>query len=102
MDPRFADNERASGVFPASGIFAEVAAERIWLLHQRLARHHFENFPVVLFFLHVLGCLALHYDHWADELVVFLAEIDLANGRIELLALLVLPDDVRRIERASF
>src|SRR5215813_11049109 len=89
----------ARRVTSGSGIVAEVAAEGVRFLHQRRARHDLEDLPVVLLVLHVLGCLALDDDHRTDELVVFLAEIDLADGRVELLALLVLLDDVRRIER---
>src|SRR5262249_26125021 len=71
-----------------SGVVAEIAAEGVRLLHQRLARHHLEDVPEVLLVLHVLGCLALDDDHRTDELVVFFPEIDLADGRVELLALL--------------
>ena len=95
MDPPAARRRVAS----SSGVVAELAAEGVGLLHQRLARNDFEDLPVVLLVLHVLGRLALDDDDRADELVVFLAEVDLADGRVELLALLVLLDDVRRIER---
>src|SRR5262245_2426618 len=38
-----------------SGVVAEVAAECIRFLHQRCARYHLEDLPVVLLVLHVLG-----------------------------------------------
>src|SRR5215475_5561474 len=88
----------ARHVTSGSGVVAEVTAERVRFLHQRGARHHLEDLPVVLLVLHVLGRLAPDEDHRTDELVVFLAEIDLADGRVESLSLLVLLDDVRRIE----
>ena len=66
-----ANRSSASG----SGVVAELAAERVRLLHQRLARHDFEDLPVVLLVLHVLRRLALDDDDRADELVVFRAEV---------------------------
>src|SRR5215471_18081520 len=40
---RVIDADRASG---ASGVVAEMAAERVRLLHQTFTRHDFEDFPV--------------------------------------------------------
>src|ERR1043165_1471641 len=54
----------------ASGVGAEVAAERVGLLHQPRARHDLDHFPVVFLVLHVLGRLAADDDHRADELMV--------------------------------
>src|SRR5262249_38630909 len=88
----------ARHITSASGVVAEVAAEGIWFLHQRLARHDLEDLPIILLVLHVFGRFALDDNHRTDELVVLLAETDLADGRVELLALLVLLDDIRRIE----
>src|SRR6188768_1493278 len=80
-----------------SGVVAEIAAEGVRLLHQWRARQYFEDVPIVLLVLHCIGGLALDDDDGPDELMVFLAEVDLAHGRVELLVLLVLLDDVRRI-----
>jgi hypothetical protein len=63
-----------------SGVVAEIAAECVRLLHQRLARHHFEDLPVFLLVLHVLWLFAADDNHRADQLVVFLAEVNLAYG----------------------
>src|SRR5262249_38030705 len=69
-----------------SSVIAEGAAEGVRFLHKRRARHHLKNLPVVLFVCHLFGCLAFDEDHRTDELVVFLAEVDLADRRVELLA----------------
>src|ERR1043165_4336714 len=71
----------AGGTTPriGSGVVAEVAAESVGFLHQRRTRHDLDHFPVVLVVLHVLGRLALDDDDRADELVVLLAEVDLAD-----------------------
>src|SRR5262245_26350363 len=45
-----------------SGVVAEIAAERVRLLHQRGARHDFEDLPEVLFVLHGARLLAAHDD----------------------------------------
>src|SRR4051812_26059065 len=46
-----------------SGVRAEVAAERVRLLHQARARDDVHHFPVVFLVLHVLGRLASDDDH---------------------------------------
>src|SRR5262249_22867737 len=51
---------------PDSGVVAEIAAERVRLLHQRLARRNLEYLPVVLFVLHVARLLAADDDDRAD------------------------------------
>src|ERR1041385_4350475 len=43
----------------ASGVVAEIAAERVWLLHQRRAWQHVEDLPEVLLVFHVFRRLAL-------------------------------------------
>src|SRR4029077_3322936 len=100
LDSRLRGNERNSESL-RSGVVAEIAAERVGLLHQRGARHDFENLPEVLLALHLLGRLTLDDDHRPYELVVFLAEVHLADSGLELLALRVGLDDVRWIEAAG-
>src|SRR5690348_11164797 len=51
-----------------SGVIAELAAERVRLLHQRRPGENLEDLPEVLLVLHVLGRLALDDDDRADEL----------------------------------
>src|SRR5215469_17822507 len=84
-----------------SCVVAELAAERIRLLHERAALHDLGHLPEVLLVPHLLGCLAAHDDHRADELVVLLAEVDLAHHGVELAPGLVRLDDVRRVEGAG-
>src|SRR5262245_37204086 len=45
-----------------SGVAAELAAESIRLLHQRFAWHNLDNFPEVLFVLHVLRRFSMDND----------------------------------------
>src|ERR1700733_5326165 len=52
----------------ALSIVAEVAAERIGLLHELGTRHDFQHVPEVFLVLHVGGLLALHDDHRPHEL----------------------------------
>src|SRR5690348_138164 len=61
------------------GVVAELAAERVRLLHERGARDDLEDGPEVFLVLHLGRLLALHDDHRADELVVLLAEVHLAH-----------------------
>jgi hypothetical protein len=63
-----------------SGVGAEIAAERVRLLHQPGTRHDLDNVVVVLLILHILRRLAPDDDHRPHELVVFCAEIDFADG----------------------
>src|SRR5689334_18735883 len=64
-----------------SGVAAQLAAERVRLLHQRLAGDDFDDVVEVLLVFHVGGLFAAHDDHRSHQLVVFLAEIDLAHRR---------------------
>src|SRR4026209_1413528 len=73
------------GVLRSCGV-AELAPERVRLLHERSARHHLGHLPEVLLVPHLLRRLAAHDDHRPHELVVLLAEIDLAHHRLELAA----------------
>src|SRR5262249_4115016 len=66
--PPRALNAHGAAATSGSGVVAEIAAEGVRLLHQRLARHDLEDLPEVLLVLHVLGCLALDDDHRTDEL----------------------------------
>src|SRR6478672_6953619 len=84
-----------------SAIGAEIAAERIRLLHQRLARDDFENLPEVFLVLHRLRILAADDDDRTDALVVFGAIMHVTKQRRDGLALLVGLDDIRRIEAAG-
>src|SRR6185312_5310724 len=84
-----------------SGVVAELAAERVRLLHQAGARDDLDDVVVVLLALHVLLHLALHDDHRADALVVFGTIVHVADQRRDRLALLVGLDDRRRIEGAG-
>src|SRR5215471_18091032 len=77
-----------------------VATEGIGLLHERFARHDFENFPVVFLVLHIGRLLAADYNDRTDQLVIGAAEMHVADHRRERFALLVLFDHVRRVERA--
>src|SRR5690242_7131757 len=86
---------------PCSGVFAEMAAERVRLLHQRLARDDLGDLPEVFLVLHVLRRLAFDDDDRADELMVCGAEFHVADHGREGLALLVLLDHVGRVERAG-
>src|SRR5579872_3811508 len=53
-----------------SGIGAEIATERVRLLHQSLARDDFEDLPVILLVLHVARLLAADDDHRPHQLMV--------------------------------
>src|SRR5690348_12177619 len=72
-----------------SGVVAQLAAELVRLLHERRPRDDLHHRPEVLLVLHLGLLLALHDDHRAHQLVVFLAEVHLADGRLQLAALLV-------------
>src|SRR5277367_1302787 len=85
----------------SSAIRAEVAAEGVGLLHQRLARHHFEHLPIVLFVLHVLLRLTSDNDDGADQLMILRTETHVAHHRWKSLALLILLDHVWRIKSSS-
>src|SRR5436305_14694078 len=78
------DEPPAVPVPTRSGVAAELAPEGVRLLHQRLAGDDFDDLPEVLLVLHVPRRLAAHDHHRPHELVVLLAEIDLANRRLEL------------------
>src|SRR6185369_6863973 len=65
-------------------VVAELAAERIGLLHERRAGHDLGHLPEVLLVAHLLRRLAAHDDHRAHQLVVLLAEVHLAHHRLEL------------------
>src|SRR5689334_909445 len=67
-----------------SCVVAELAAELVRLLHERRPRHDFGHLPEVLFVPHLLGRLAAYDDHGPHELVVLLAEVDLAHHGVEL------------------
>src|ERR1700761_4485186 len=88
-------------LFGPSDVVAEVAAERVRLLHQRATRHDFQDLPIVLTVLHVFRRLAANDDDRTDQLMVLGTEMHLADGRVEGLALLIGLDDVRRIEAAG-
>src|SRR5689334_3403148 len=85
----------------SSGVLAEMAAEGVRLLHERLARHDLGNLPVILLVLHVLRRFAFDDDDGTDELVVGGAEVHVAHEGRERLLLLVGLDDLRRIEGAG-
>src|SRR5690349_12077904 len=81
----------AAGAGPAApylagylGVVAEVAAERVGLLHESRARNDLEDGPEVLLVLHLGRLLALDDDDRPHELVVFLAEVHLAHGGLDL------------------
>src|SRR5579872_5125629 len=80
-----------------SAVIAEMAAKCVRLLHQRLARHHFKHFPVVLLAFHLARLLAADDDDRTDQLMIFRAEMHVADHRREGFALLVGLDDGRRI-----
>src|SRR5690349_5900573 len=81
-----------------SGVVAELAPESVRLLHQRLARNDFEDLPIVLLVLHVARLLAAHDDDRAHALMIFRTVMHVTDERGKGLALLVLLDDVGRIE----
>src|SRR5690242_3884325 len=83
-----------------SGIVAQVAAERIRLLHQRLTRNDLENFPEIFLVLHILWRLASDNDDRADALMILGAIMHVAHQRRNGLALLIGLDDIRWIESA--
>src|SRR6185437_9078591 len=85
----------------ALGIRTQIATERVWTLHQRRARDDLDDVVEVFLVLHVFRRFAPDDDHRPYELVVFLAEIDFTDGRLDLAALLVGFDDVRRVESAG-
>src|SRR5215469_4484073 len=58
---------------PGLGVVAEVAAERVGLLHERRAGDDLGDFPEVLLVAHLLRRLAAHDHHRTHQLVVFLA-----------------------------
>src|SRR6476646_10915094 len=74
---------RSSSSPAASGVFAEVAAERVGLLHQGLPRNDLKDLPEVLLVLHVARLLAPHDDDRPDELVILGAEMHVTYGRRE-------------------
>src|SRR5690606_26506685 len=85
-----------------SDVVAELAAEGVDGLDHLLARDDLEHLPEVLVVAHVLLRLAAHQHHRAHALVVLRTVVDVADERRDLLALLVLLDDVGRIEGAGF
>src|SRR5690348_13286289 len=97
------NNARDSQSFSQSqsGVVAELAAERVRLLHQAGARDDFHDVVVILLALHVLLHLALHDDQRADALVLFGTIVHGADQRQDGLALLVGLDHRRRIEGAG-
>src|SRR5215831_1167754 len=84
-----------------SSISAEVAPERVRLLHQAFARNNFEDLPEVLLVLHGLWVLAAYDNHRANELVVLGAEMHIADHGWEGLALFIGLDHIRRVEIAG-
>src|SRR5262245_57215527 len=94
------ENRPRPHVARRSGVIAEVAAERVGLLHQRLAWHDLEDLPVVFLVLHVARLLAADDHDGANQLMIFLAEMHVTDGRREGFTFLILLDDVRRIEGA--
>src|SRR4051794_20118438 len=70
MAPRATLRPAAPGFMFGSGGIAEIAAERIRLLHQAFARHDLDHVVVVFLALHVLLQLAPDNDDGADALVV--------------------------------
>src|SRR6185312_17221985 len=79
----------ASAVNLRSSICAEVAAERVGLLHQAFAGDDLDHLVVVLLVLHVLLHLALHDDDRTDALVIFRTIVHVADQRRQLFALLI-------------
>src|SRR5436305_764616 len=77
---RLHEPPRRPGSCSALGRLAEMAAERIRLLHQALARDDFDHVVVIFLALHVFLHLALDDDDGADALVVFGAVMHLADG----------------------
>jgi len=63
-----------------SGIVAELAAEGVGLLHERRPGQDVQDLPVIFLALHVLGLLATHDDHRSHELMIFFAEVHIADG----------------------
>src|SRR5262245_25195446 len=63
-----------------SGVVAGIAAEGVGLLHQRQTRNDLEDLPEILFILHGARLLAAHDDDRPHQLMVLLAEVDLADG----------------------
>src|SRR5689334_16349218 len=84
-----------------SAVLAELAAERVRLLHQVVGRDDLDDLVVVLLALHVLLLHAAHDNDRADALVVLRAVVHVADQRGDGLALLVGLDDIGRIERAG-
>src|SRR5690349_14958488 len=72
-----------------SGVVAELAAERVRLLHQVVGRDDLDHLVVVLLALHILLHLAPDDDHGPDALVVLRAIVHIADHRRDGLALLI-------------
>src|SRR3954468_8358588 len=87
-----------AGTTSASGVVAQVAAEGVGLLHERRAGDDLGHLPEVLLVAHGLRRLAAHDDHRTHQLVIFLADVHLADHRLQLASGLVRLDHVRRIE----
>src|ERR1044071_2282363 len=66
---------------PRSAVVAELAAERVRLLHQALARDDLDHVVEVLLALHVLLHLAADDDDGADALVVLRTVLHVAEQR---------------------
>src|SRR5262249_48851717 len=62
-----------------SSIFAEAAAECVWLLHQALAGHDLDDVVIILLILHILFHLAFDDDDRTDALVILLAIVHIAD-----------------------
>src|SRR5689334_3144951 len=67
-------------------VVPQVAAECVGLLHERRAGNDLGHLPEVLLVAHRLRRLAAHDDHRAHHLVVFLADVHLADHGLELAA----------------
>src|ERR1700760_4594804 len=87
-------------VWSRSGVVAELAAERVRLLHQAFAGDDFHHVVIVFLALHLFFHLALHDDDRTDALMVFLAVVHVADKGWQRLFLFVGLDHVRRIEAA--
>src|SRR5690348_10045875 len=74
----------ARGARLGSGVAAETAAKCVALVHQPGAGNDLHSVVIVFLVLHILGCLALDDNHGPHELVILFAEIDLADGRLNL------------------
>src|SRR5271167_2640736 len=81
-----------------SRVGAELATESVRSLHQAFARYDLGHFPEILRVLHRAGRLAANDDDRPHQLVIGGAEIDVAHGRLVVIAGLVRLDHIGRIE----